>query len=273
MRLEKVADLDVSAASGVVDVDGELWVIADDELELAIYTRQGLPVRRVPLLPGELPEEHAERKAKKPDFEALAHLPDGSLIALGSGSRPTRRRGIRLRGGQARPFDLTPLYERLIGELPELNIEGAAVCGRVLRLFSRGNGPSGVNAVVDVALAPILEDEGQRAWGPGLFVDLRRVELPELFAGARLGFTDAAPAGGDAVLFTAAAEASVDTYADGAVAGSAVGLLDGAEVRWIEPVGAMKLEGITVAGDTLALVTDPDDRARSAVLYRARLER
>jgi hypothetical protein len=265
LRLEKVADLDVAAASGVIDVGGELWIIADDELELAVYTRAGRPLRRVPLVEAApLPDEHEARKRRKPDLEALALLPDGSVVALGSGSKPNRRRGARVRGGRVRPVDVGPLYERLLGELPELNVEGAAACGPVLRLFSRGNGPSGVNAVIDVALAPILEDGDDRPWGPGLLVDVTPIALPP-----GLGFTDATPAGGDRVLFAAADEASGDTYADGPVAGSSVGLVEGVTLRWIVPVGPMKIEGITRAGDALALVTDADDRRAPAGLYSA----
>src|ERR1700752_5286310 len=46
--------------------------------------------------------------------------------------------------------DLAPLYTALEEkEIPDLNIEGAAVSGDSLRLLQRGNGRAGVNAVID----------------------------------------------------------------------------------------------------------------------------
>jgi len=257
--IERVADLDVSAASGLLRVGDELWIAADDEHELLVCDRHGCRLREVALARGTLPAEEAARKALKLDFEAMALLPDGSVLVLGSGSRPTRRRGARLAGGVVTELDLGPLYRRLDEELPELNIEGAAMGGDVLRLMSRGNGPAGRNAVIDVdAVALLAGGDGLRRVTP--------VELGEL-DGVRLGFTDATPAG-DALLFSAAAEASPDTYQDGPFAGSAIGLLDGATVRWLRPVGPEKIEGLTRWDDELLLVSDADDRSRRAGLYR-----
>jgi hypothetical protein len=93
------------------------------------------------------------------------------------------------------------------------------------------------------------------------------VELGDL-DGVRLGFTDATPAGAG-MLFSAAAEDSPDAYRDGPCAGSAIGLLEDGTVRWLRPVGPGKIEGLTRWDDDLLLVSDADDRARPAGLYRA----
>src|SRR5690349_13989277 len=91
--LEPIAELDVSAASGLVAIAERLYVVADDEHFLATYDFAGRPLGRLALWPDALPDEHAERKRLKSDLEALTQLPDGRLLALGSGSTPRRRRG------------------------------------------------------------------------------------------------------------------------------------------------------------------------------------
>jgi hypothetical protein len=260
--VERVAELDVAAASGVAIVGDTLHVVADDEPFVARYGLGGAPRGRVALFDDALPEEPAARKAAKPDLEVLFALPGGVLVALGSGSRPTRRRGARLDGDTVTPLELAPLYERLLGELPELNVEGVAVCGERLRLLSRGNGPGRVNAVIDVALREVA---GARVWPASALRAVRRVTLPTGF-----GFTDAEPLGGGALLFTAAAEDSASTYEDGAVAGSILGVLDGVVVREVRPLSALKVEGVARRDAELYLVTDADDRATRAALLRTR---
>ena len=150
IRVRKLRDLTLepgerahlAAASGLVRVGEWLYVIADDENFLGVFPAQGrAPGRRVFFDDCGLPQDHAARKAEKPDLEALAHLPPrawppyGALLALGSGSTPRRRRGLLLALNQdglaAMPhiLDLSPLCTALETEIPELNLEGAAVVG------------------------------------------------------------------------------------------------------------------------------------------------
>lgn len=273
IELELVATLDVAAASSVVAADGALWVVADDELGLRRYDLAGRPLGALPLLPGALPAEPRARKRRKPDLEALALLPGGALLALGSGSLATRHVGaVVTQLGPARPVDLAPLCARLAEELPDLNLEGAAVRDDALVLLQRGNGPAGVNAVIELDLAGVLT--ALAAAAPRLDARLvrrvTRVALGEL-AGAPLGFTDAAPHP-RGILFTAAAEPSASTYDDAPCTGSALGLLgpEGA-VLHLEPCAPVcKIEGVTLLGDDVYLVADADDPAVPAPLFRAR---
>ena len=70
----------VSAASGLVRVGPWLHVVADDALLLATFPLEGEgPGALSRLLPGELPEEPAARKALKPDFEALCRSLAGQI--------------------------------------------------------------------------------------------------------------------------------------------------------------------------------------------------
>jgi len=278
--------LPVSAASGLVRRGDTFYIVADDELGLLALPDVG-PAYIVPLLPGELSVEHATRKAHKPDFEALCRWPGDGLLALGSGSTAARHRACRLQpgakdmsDGTVTVIDMQPLHARLAESFPALNLEGAAVVGDTLILLQRGNGPGNRSAriVLDLAGAQRTITAGQ-PWDADLVRTIDDVDLG-LRGGCPLGFTDASPLPDGSLVFVAAAEASPDTYQDGAVTGAAIGLLGPAgDLRWIvdfpEPA---KLEGIhaELDGDLclkLWLVTDPDDRARPADLYTARLHR
>ena len=279
LDLAPIAELDVSAASGLAALPDALCVIADDETFLGVYDYDGRPRARVALLPDRLPAEHHARKRSKPDFEALAALPDGRLLALGSGSTAARMRGVLITpamGWGVRAFDLAPLYQALAKDVPELNVEGAAVLGDRLVLLQRGNGAARDNARIDLDLAAVLHalDDGA-ALDAGALCAIERVRLGEI-DGVPLGFTDAAAHPSAGLLFTAAAEDTADTYLDGRSAGSVVGVLSGGAVlaaHTVQP--ACKLEGLAcrVAGGAtrLWLVADADDRGVPATLFRAEL--
>lgn len=284
--VRKLADLELSAASGVVRVGQHLLVVADDELFLDAYTEAGRRAERIALLgKSPLPEEHRERKRLKPDLEALVNLPGRRVLALGSGSAKGRCAGYLFEaaaeGGLPKfcaTCDLSPLYEQLSRSFPALNVEGAAVAGRSLRLLQRGNGAQGQNAVVDLSLDGVLEAlAGGHALTADLVQEIRPVHLPSL-GQARLGFTDASPiAEGDRrIVFVAAAEDTDDPYLDGECTGSAIGVLDEqGRVEWLETLeGKNKVEGVTVeAGARRALlVADPDDRSQRAPLLECSLE-
>lgn len=279
----------LAAASGLVGVGELFYVVADDELHLAAFASHdhARPGDTFRLFEGELPLEHEERKARKPDLEALAFLPateafpSGALLALGSGSTKHRGRGaiVRLNGrglpeGEPQTLDLQPLYRELESQVEQVNIEGAAVVGDVLWLFQRGNDARSLNAVVRLPLARILSPfapvTGQ--------VEVRPLDLGEL-AGVPLTFTDASPLGDGRVVFTAAAEDSQSAYADGQCMGSAVGLLsaEGALLA-LEPLHTdEKVEGVQATqvadGIQLMLVSDADDSAIPSRLFEAKWTR
>jgi hypothetical protein len=269
LQLSMVARLDVSAASGMCALADRLCVVADDETFLAQYAFDGAPLGRVALFGDVLPEAHDARKRRKPDLEALALLPDGRLLALGSGSTPRRERGALIdpaRGWTVRPIDLAALYAELRAALPELNVEGAVVVGERLVLLQRGNGRARANARVELDLGRVLAALEAGTLAASTLIAVTAVALPDL-AGVPLSFTDAAVHGGR-VLFTAAAEDTDDTYQDGACTGSVVGELHGGRVLWVQPLlPACKLEGISCADDRLWLVADADDRGTPAPLY------
>ncbi len=271
----------ISAASGLVRTGDFIYVIADDEYELGVFPAQGdAPGHLVRFLPGELPTDPAQRKHRKPDVEALAFLP-GALLALGSGSRPQRKTGflwdLDMRGalaGEPQQLDLRPLYDALDRDIPDLNIEGAAVSGGHVLLFQRGNGRGAVNAVIALDLAAALDSLGDGRLDAGAVTGTRRHDLGEV-DGVRLCFTDAAGLHDGRVVFTAVAERGEDTYDDGECIASGVGMLDanGDMTAWDALDSALKVEGIEVQhrGDemVLLLVADPDDAGSPSSLLAA----
>jgi hypothetical protein len=273
-----LASLDLAAASGIALRGDSLYVIADDELDLAVYTQQGLRTGSIPLQGGALPDDDTERKAYKPDFETLLSLPDGSLLVLGSGSTARRMRGAWIcfepKGPTVYPVDLSGLYAALLRGHPELNVEGGAVLHDVLYLCSRGNGPLADNALIRLSLAHACETLAcSHALVAESVLGTSRVTLGEL-GGTPLSLTDLAVVA-DRLLFAAAAEASPNTYDDGACAGSVLGMLTLAglvgEAAVVTP--QLKIEGVCAwpigGAGSLLLVADADDRAARAPLLAA----
>src|SRR5688572_20595512 len=90
-QLNFVRELNVSAASGLVKIGPNFYVISDDENSLIYFTLDGA-FHKVELMAGVLPEEKRARKKAKPDFEALCFGKD-QIIALPSGSTENRMTG------------------------------------------------------------------------------------------------------------------------------------------------------------------------------------
>ncbi|WP_342742505.1 DUF6929 family protein [Stigmatella erecta] len=281
----------VSAASGLVRAGAWIHVVADDSLFLATFPAEGeAPGRLLRLFPGTLPAAPKERKALKPDLEALCLLegvpeaPHGAVLAVPSGSTPERRRGALVPleadgalGGPVREVDFAPLYARLAQELGELNVEGAALTGGRLWLLNRGNGDKGQDAVVVLDAGAVLRALGAgQPPSAGSVLSVRRWRLGRV-GSVPLSFSDAAPLPDGRLVFTAAAEASQSSYLDGEVVGSALGVLspEGQPLLLKHVKTKAKLEGVaawpTPEGLHLLLVSDADDPTVAAPLFETLL--
>lgn len=277
----------ISAASGLVCAHGRAYVVADDEHHLAVFDDPVAPGRLHRLLPGALPHKKKARKRAKPDLEALILLPRGllagtdALVALGSGSRDNRQRGVAIvldadgePGADRQAFDLAALHAPLRELLGEINIEGALVQGDTLLLFNRGVAGRSDNAVARYPLRALLDliDGAGASIAPS---SLQRHRLGHI-DGVPLGFTDAAALPGAGWLFTAVAEATDDSVADGPFRGAVLGRADAqGTVQWMRRVTpTAKVEGIDVqvdaSGTRVCLVTDPDDMSQCAQMLVAR---
>jgi uncharacterized protein DUF6910 len=174
---------------------------------------------------------------------------------------------------------LVPVYAAVADALDippdQLNLEGAAVVGEVLRWFQRGLPAAGApSASVDVALDSLLEVASGAPAGVRV-AGVRRYDLG-MVAGVGLAVTDAVALPDGLVLVSAAAEDSPSTYDDGPVVASALALLDGerlvdlVELPLVDGAVA-KIEGLALVGrrdDVLDLVAvvDADDPAVPSLL-------
>lgn len=275
------------AASAVRRWQRRLVVIQDDVNAIAMGGSENPALLEAWLLPrGEDGRRSFDdalgNKHLKLDLEAAAVLPDGRLLALGSGSTPARERlviadaegGIVLR-------DAADLYASLRRATAfsgsELNIEGAVVQDGWLRFFQRGNGQASrglqpVSAVGDVPLSAFLAWLDAGAAAPEL-ARILCVELGDV-AGVPLGFTDATLLGSGAIAFVACAERSPDVTRDGEVLACRLGLLEGDSARLFDIVDehgnscTLKLEGIEVRPDDddhFDVVADVDCHDRPAL--------
>jgi hypothetical protein len=277
----------VRAASAVRRFAGGLVMAQDDANFLALRRADGSisAIALPPRASGARTFSEAQgNKGEKMDLEAALTLPDGRLVAFGSGSRPSRRSIVVVTPALAvRVVDGAAFYGALEGRRDfvgsEINIEGAIHHGGVLRLFQRGNGATvdgqaALDATLDLPLDAFV------AWldGAGPLPPLGAARAFDLgtFDGVRLTFTDAVALPDGRVAILAAAEASPDTYHDGAVKGCRLGVIAGDEVHMYDLADAkgaachVKLEGIelleaTAAGLRFFVVADVDDTAVPAL--------
>lgn len=287
----------VRAGSGAAWIGGVLAVVQDDANFIALVDPDSDTVHSLTLPAGEggVRQFGTERGNKqfKLDLEACVAVPDGTgemLVAFGSGSTPMRERIVLVSGIPHAPRlevrDASAFYTLLRGAEnfsgSEMNVEGAAWRDGRLMLFNRGNGApvdgrQPVDATCEVdwrRLRAFLRDPDAPPPAPEL---VTRYELGDI-DGWRLTFTDATTVG-DALLFTATAEASPNAYDDGPVAGSALGVIDGAGARWTVIENAEggrfdgKVEGIAPGRrpGTVFVVIDRDDPHQPSELCEVQL--
>jgi hypothetical protein len=137
-------------------------------------------------------------------------------------------------------------------------------------LLNRGGRNGLANAAVRLPLAALLAlIDGARVtarWS------IRRVELGHL-DGVALGFTDGAARPDGGWLFSATAERSDDSVADGPCAGSVIGQVSarGDLVAMYRLNSRAKVEGVAVQpdGPAICMVTDADDPLQCSRLLQA----
>ena len=278
--------LHVSAASGLVCIGSTLYVVADDELHLGVFsTTEPEPGDLIRLIEGTLPDIKAERKRRKPDLEALVlipafrNFPHGALLALGSGSRPNRCRGALLgldaNGavcGSPRELDLSPILGPLKDAFPALNIEGAVVFGNELRLFQRGNKRQADNAIIRYPLSRVLAALQSPDVDTIVPSAIHRLDLGSI-RGVPFCFTDSAVLPNGDMVFCAVAEDTEDAYRDGPCIAAGIGIVDNdGQLLSLQRLDRpYKVEGISARLDgdrlDLLLVTDADDPGTPAALF------
>jgi len=276
----------IAAASGLALLGETLYVVADDELYIAVFERMGEDQGLVtPLLEGHLPKDEDERQERKPDLESLTPLDPfdnfahGGLIALGSGSNEHRDHGafaiLDNDGDVIETFavDAAPLFRALRGRIPGMNLEGTAVIGDAFRILQRGDKEEATPAHIDLDLDGLRHALSKREpLQEHLVRDIRNHDLG-LLRGVDLCFSDADTLPDGTILFSASAE-STGEGVDGRAVGSALGVMSAdAEILRLEPIDVeVKVEGLAArpgdAGIEAFMVTDQDDPKTPSDLWR-----
>ena len=279
----------VEAASGLAILQDTVYVIADDEIYLAVFRSMGnAEGETVRLLDVEVSTDRKERKKHKPDLESLTPLapfgnyPNGGLIALGSGSAAERHWAsfaeLDDEGGVASvlQLDAGPLMAELDRRVTKLNLEGTAVTGDSFRILQRGNDPEATNAHIDLDLDGILQAVSEGAPLSGDLVrDIEEHDLGQI-RGTKLCFSDADTLHDGRIVFSASAESSGEGI-DGQPMGTSIGLMTPeGEILGLEPITLeTKVEGLAARIEEGAvaayMVTDNDDPDQPTALLRTAL--
>jgi hypothetical protein len=271
----------VRAASSIRRHGQRLVILQDDVSALAVLdpaTGSTQPIL-LPRGPGGMRvfDDVRGNKKFKMDLEACVVLPDGRLVAFGSGSSPQREKIVTLAAGtgaMAQQLSGSHFFAGLgvhaTARGARLNIEGAVLQGDWLRLLQRGNGKRGLepwNAILDLPLEAFLGWlDGRQPVPP-----VRRILEIHLgdVAGVPFGFTDAAVTDDGRIAWLACAEDTEDARTDGPVLGCRFGWLaaEDRDVVMADVVDAdgqptrLKLEGIEAridAGSVFDVVADMD---------------
>jgi hypothetical protein len=281
----------VRAASAIRRWQGQRVIIQDDVSVLVLAGRELGPGAESPLEPLLLPRSEGGlrsfdaargNKRSKLDLEAALVLPDGRLLAFGSGSLPARERLVLVEPGKQPVLrDAHDLYlglrQRPEFAGSELNLEGAIVRSGAIELFQRGNGAASDGLAPTNAIGRLALDEFlgwlDAAGPPPSLAHVLRVDLGRT-QGVAFGFTDAALRSDGTIVFLACAEASPDAVADGEVVAMRLGLIEGERALLIaiaDELGQpcrLKLEGIEPRDDDDArfdVVADVDDPCAAAL--------
>lgn len=300
LTLKRIRDLDivpteksrpayVYAASGLARLHDQLYVVADDELHLAIFDfRASTPGRWLRLYPGSLPTEYQERKKQKPDLESITHIPShmhaphGALLVVPSMSTERRTNGMMLVLNEQQcltdtiiPIDFSKVRDALKPRLAELNIEGSIVNQEMVKFFHRGSKGKSKSAVIEFDVQLFLKDlHDSHTIAPEHINNIIECDLGDI-DGVPLHFTDAVALPDQRVLFLSTAEDTTNAYEDGDWHGSALGVIS--KSNKIERIHRFdskeKLEGVSASVHPerieLLLVSDTDDQSKPAGLYRA----
>jgi hypothetical protein len=263
----------VRAASSLRRHGSRLVILQDDVNALAVLEPATGSVTSI-LLPvgpdrARVFDDARGNKKFKLDLEASIVLPDGRLVAFGSGSSPHREKVVTVAARKdALPQQFSgdafyrTLREHAVARGARLNLEGAVVQGPWLRLLQRGNGKRGFvpwNAILDLPLEPFTDWLDGRGGCPPVerILELALGDVD----GVPFGFTDAAVAADGRLAFLACAEDTADALDDGPVLGCRFGWVDADDETMmmttiVDPKGRptrLKLEGIETRAGTAAM--------------------
>lgn len=280
---------EIPSASGIVKFKDDFFVIGDDSPYLFHMDRNFELLSRTPIHSSEKLQRNIIPKINKPDFKAMEMISETEILVFGSGSKsPERDICVLVEIGEKttyQKYDLSLFYNHIrsmeIMQGHELDIEALAFIGDSLYLFNRGR-----NIVFSFSSEDFLAycQTGKSFPIPktNLF------SLPKI-NGLQAGFSGAtAFVKKPFLIFTASVEDAPNTYDDGDILGSFIGLIEIKDreisdeflVQLIPNPGfPLKVESVIidkVISDTqtdLVLVTDNDGKPSEILRLRMTLNK
>ncbi len=283
--LQKGRGAFVSAASGLIVLKNNFYVVSDDEMSLFSFQKDDKNLKSYPLSTKELSVEPSVRKAQKGDFESLIYLsktewaPLGALVAWPSGSTLQRMKAVVIpfksesELDKAIEFDIASLYKKIQPQAKELNIEGVVIHDQKVFLLQRGNSKGSKNGIFEMPFDMWIKGLKTGVWAGE--IDFKQIKIGKL-NDVKLTLSDGVWTK-KGMLALAPAEDTSSNYMDGAVHGTMLVQIIGNEAYVIakfEPI--VKLEGIAIESETdksikLFLVDDADDPKKTSSLYKVEI--
>jgi hypothetical protein len=236
--LNKILFADIPSASGLEIIEDKIYVVGDDSPYLYVLDLKTLKLTdTIPLFDSKDFGSGRIPKALKPDLECLTTIElagEKYLLALGSGSAPTRDKAYTLKvpvnpgaAAEVREYSLEPLYrilrqnkEMLNGDL--LNLEAAAATAQGDLFLWQRAAATGANVVLQFKTAEFMQSLSGTDTQLPTFV-ATPFNLPDI-AGLSARFSGAY-AYQNLLFFTASVENTNDAIQDGEVLGSFVGYM------------------------------------------------
>lgn len=277
IEIQKIIEIpDFPSGSGIAFGNQKLYAIGDDSPFLYILNDKLQIEEKIQLL--YVDSEHFKgnriKKKKKPDFETLEMISEKELVIFGSGSKsPQRDIFIRVflsEKNRIETHSISAFYEYLqknpLLENSELNIEATTYQNGFLYLFNRAN-----NVIIKFDYQDFIK---YLSGGNFPKIETKRIFLPEI-QGFEAGFSGATMFCENKILFTASIEATNDSYNDGEIIGSLVGIIDISDFENAKLMeydmlsfenSPLKVESVTMNKNNEILLICDDDNGNTQII-------
>lgn len=211
----------IPSGSGIEKWQDKIYLIGDDSNFLFELNNDWDITNKIRLFDRPTDEQDRINKIIKPDLEAVTLVPPSHLLAFGSGSVPELRDvGILLNlANKDKPeyLNFFDIYETLRSITSQLNIEGACNVDDKVILLNRGDKEHGNQLIITNWNRKQLQVEKQ--------LNIHFMDLPQI-ENINTGFTGCVHLPEtDLMIFCASAEDTSNSYDDGSIKGSLLGLM------------------------------------------------
>jgi hypothetical protein len=212
---------DFPSGSGIEYVDNTVYIVGDDATSILVTNKRWKVRDTIKLFEGgqkRIPKNH------KSDLEATTALQldnENFLLVMGSGSLEPRNKGIlvNLKNQKIKSFDTSVFYQRIkdMG-VADLNIEGAVQVHEFLVLCNRANESNRRNTLI--ITSPDFFRRQADVQIDLLDIDFSDYEGTIGISGLTYSYVH------DQLIFTTSVEDTPDSYTDGAIGISYLGIVE-----------------------------------------------